>query len=65
MGKLQAHEESQWDSRGCGCTNIFFQSKMVLDIFNEEEEEKDLEKKVEEALTDQTVNQMKGIDQLI
>jgi hypothetical protein len=38
---------------------------MVLDIFNEEEEEKDLEKKVEEALTDQTVNQMKGIDQLI
>ena len=38
---------------------------MVLDIPNKKKEEKDLEKKVEEALIDQTVNQIKGIDQLI
>jgi hypothetical protein len=38
----------------------FFQSKMVLDIPKEEDE--DLEEKVETALTDTTVNQMKGTD---
>ena len=46
-------------------THVLFQSKMVLDIPNEEEEEEDLEKKAEEALTNQMVNQIKGIDQLV
>jgi len=38
----------------------FFQSKMILDIPKEEDE--DLEEKVETALTDPKVNQMKGTD---
>ena len=47
--------KSQWDSIGCECTNIFFQSKIILDIFKgakdmdkekEDEEKIDLEKEV-------------------
>jgi len=52
--------KSQWDSRGYRCTNIFFQSKMVLDIPKKDEEEDDLE---EATSTNQTVDRMKGTGQ--
>ena len=41
----------------------FFQSKMVLDIPKEEEENEDLEEEAEEASTDQMVDWMKGTSQ--
>jgi hypothetical protein len=41
----------------------FFQSKMVLDIPKEEEENEDLEEEAEEASTDQMVDWMKGTGQ--
>jgi len=37
----------------------FFQSKMILDILIEKEEEEDLEKEAETASTDQTIDRMK------
>jgi hypothetical protein len=38
---------------------------MVLDIPNKKEEEEDLEDEVKAASTDQTVDRMKGSDQLV
>jgi len=42
----------------------FFQSKMVLDIPKEKEEE-DLGKEVEKAVTNQTIDLIKGTCQLV
>jgi hypothetical protein len=43
----------------------FFQSKMVLDIPKEKEEEEYLEKEAEKAVTDQMIDLIKGTCQLV
>jgi len=43
--------------------NHFFQSKMVLDIPKEEEEEEDLKEETKAASTNQLVDQMKRTGQ--